>query len=77
MKVSEDFSFGSSSSEDNDFGSSENGRVCVSWSWRSSGDFGFGELIGVNIENVGVVEISIAFSLTCEIMSSEYDDRGA
>ncbi len=74
MKVSEDFSFGSPSPKNNDFGASENCRMCVSWSGRSSGYFGFRELISVDIENVGIVEISVSFGFACEIMSSKDDD---
>jgi hypothetical protein len=77
MKVSEDFSFGSPPSENDDFGASENCRVCVSWSGRSSGYFGFSELISVDIENVGIVEISVSFGFACEVVPSKDDDRSS
>jgi hypothetical protein len=77
MKISEDFSFGSPSSKNNDLRASENCRMCVSWSWRSPGYFGFSELIRVDIKNVGIVEISVSFSFACEVMSSKDDDRSS
>ena len=74
MKISENFSFGSSSSKDDDFRTSQNGRMCISWGRWSSRNFGFGELICIDIKNVSIIEVSITFGLTCKIMTTKDND---
>ncbi len=74
MQVSEYFSLGTSSSKDDNLGSSKNSRVSISRRRRSSGDFRFSELVSVDVKNVGVIEISVAFCFSSEIMSTKDND---
>lgn len=69
VKISENFSFGSSSSKYDDFRSCKYSRMSISWSRWSSWDFGFGKFICIDIENVGIVKISITLSLSCKVMA--------
>jgi hypothetical protein len=48
----------------------------VSWSRGCSAYFRFGELIGVDIKDVSVIEIGIALGLTSKVMPPENDDTG-
>jgi hypothetical protein len=55
MKISEYFTLSSSSSKNDYFRTGQNSRVGITWGRRGSRDFGFGELIGINIQNVGII----------------------
>lgn len=77
VQISEDFSFGSSSSEDDNFGACQYSRMCISGCWGRSGDFGFSELVGIDIKNVGIIEVGIALGFACKVVPSKDDDGGS
>ena len=51
--------------------------MCVSWSGWCSWNFRFGELISIDIKNVRIVKVSISFSFSGKIVSTEDDDRSS
>lgn len=77
MQVPKYFSLGSSSSKDNDLWPCQHGRMSVPWCWRCSWDFWFREFVGIDIENVSIVEVSVTFSFACEIVPAKNYDRGS
>lgn len=75
MKISEYFSFGSSSTKNNDFWSCEDRRMRISRGWWGAWYFRFCEFVCINIKNVSIIEVCIPFSLTRKVVASENDDR--
>ena len=74
MKISEDFSFSSTTTKDNDFWSCKNSRMSISWGWGRSWYFRFCKFISIYIEYVSIIEICISFGFASEIMTSKYND---
>lgn len=76
VKVSKNFSLGSSTTENNDFRSCKNSWMGISWCGRSTWNFWFSELVCVNIKNVCIIEIGIPFCFSSKIMTTK-DNYGS
>lgn len=55
MKISKNFSFGSSTTKDNDFRTCKNSRMSITWGGWSTWDFRFSKFICINIKNVCII----------------------
>jgi hypothetical protein len=51
--------------------------VGVAGGGRGARDFGFSELVGVDVEDVGVVEVGVALGFSGVVVAAEDDDGGA
>lgn len=49
----------------------------IAWWWRCAGDFRFGEFVGIDIQDVNVVEVSVALGFAGVVVAAEDHDGGA
>lgn len=77
MQISKNFALCASSSEDNDLRACKDSGVRVSGRWRRTRDLRFCEFVGIDIENVSIVQICVSLCLACIVVTAEDDDRCA
>lgn len=77
MKIPEYFAFSATTTKDDDLRAGQDCGVGVSWGRWCPTDFRLSELVCVDIKDIRIIEVGIAFGLTCEVMTTEDDNTGA
>lgn len=71
MKIPKNFSFGSSTTKNNNFRSCKHSRMSITWSGWSTWDFWFSKFVSINIKNVCIIKIGITFCFSSKIMTTK------
>ena len=77
MQIPEYLTLCPSAPKDDDLRTCQHSRMKVPSSRRSARDLWLGEFVGVDIQDVGVVEVRVTLRLTRVVVPSEDDDAGS